>query len=157
MKYYACIHSPIGWLHLEASDLGLERISMRDQGVEQSDDHFIIHEAISQLTEFFDGTRKSFNVPLHMIGTHFQLNVWEELQKIPFAVTNSYEDIARRLGDVKVIRAAATANGRNPIPIIIPCHRVIGKDGSLTGYSGGLHRKKWLLEFEHATVQMRIC
>lgn len=157
MKYYGCISSPIGWIHLEASDLGLEKLEMKDDGAPREDDHFVVHEAVGQLEEYFAGTRKEFTVPLHLDGTHFQLNVWELLQKIPFSSTRNYEEIARKLGDVKVIRAAATANGRNPVPIIVPCHRVIGKDGSLTGYSGGLHRKKWLLDFEQSSVQMRIC
>jgi methylated-DNA-[protein]-cysteine S-methyltransferase len=148
MKYTACLSSPLGWLHITASDLGVERIDMKDEGVAHHDDHFIVHECLRQLNEYFEGKREKFTVPIHLQGTHFQLNVWEELMKIPFAKTYCYEDIARRLGDVKVIRAAATANGRNPLPIIVPCHRVIGKNGTLTGYSGGLHRKKWLLDFE---------
>lgn len=153
MIYNACIPSPLGWLYLSASDLGLERIEYRDEGIEGIDDHLVILQAVKELREYFDGERKAFQVPLNLQGTHFQLNVWEELEKVPFAKTASYADIARRLGDVKVIRAAATANGRNPIPIIVPCHRVIGKDGSLTGYNGGLARKKWLLDFELSTVQ----
>lgn len=101
-----------------------------------------------QLDEYFAHTRKEFTLPLHPQGTDFQQTVWQELQKIPFGKTISYMMLAKRLGNQKVIRAAGTANGKNPIAIIIPCHRVIGADGSLTGYAGGLHRKKWLLEHE---------
>lgn len=101
-----------------------------------------------QLDEYFARTRKEFTLPLFPQGTVFQQTVWQELQKIPFGTTISYMMLAKRLGNEKVIRAAGTANGKNPIAIIIPCHRVIGADGSLTGYAGGLHRKKWLLEHE---------
>ena len=105
-------------------------------------------QVTNQLNEYFDGKRMRFEIPVHADGTHFQMNVWDQLIQIHYGHTWSYEDLAKRLGDKKVIRAAATANGRNPIPIIIPCHRVIGKDGTLTGYSGGLWRKKYLLELE---------
>ena len=101
-----------------------------------------------QLTEYFNGLRKEFNLPLHTPGTEFQLKVWNELQKIPFGATRSYKSQALSLGQVSAVRAVANANGMNRISIIIPCHRVIGEDGSLTGYGGGLNRKKWLLDFE---------
>lgn len=112
-----------------------------------------INEAILQFKEYFEGTRKTFSIPLKPEGTDFQKKVWNELAKIPFGNTVSYQEIANRLGDPKVIRAAASANGKNPISIIIPCHRVIGSDGALTGYAGGLHRKKWLLAHENPVKQ----
>lgn len=109
--------------------------------------------AVDQLTEYFEGKRTHFKLNLNPEGTEFQKKVWKKLEEIPFGKTISYQQIANQLGDPKVIRAAASANGKNPIAIIIPCHRVIGSDGSLTGYAGGLHRKKWLLEHESPSKQ----
>ncbi|MCH7770338.1 MAG: methylated-DNA--[protein]-cysteine S-methyltransferase [Bacteroidetes bacterium] len=102
----------------------------------------------SQLKEYFDGKRKEFDLPLEIEGTDFQKKVWDELLKIPFGTTISYKELAVRLGDEKVIRAAASANGANPFPIVIPCHRVIGSNGSLVGYGGGLKIKEKLLTIE---------
>ena len=101
-----------------------------------------------QLSEYFSGSRKSFSMKLDLQGTEFQKRVWNELTKIPYGKTITYKELAVRLGNVKSIRAAGTANGANPIPIIIPCHRVIGSDGSLTGYAGGLEMKEKLLQLE---------
>lgn len=109
--------------------------------------------AVDQLAEYFEGKRTHFELKLNPEGTEFQKKVWKKLEEIPFGKTISYQQIANQLGDPKVIRAAASANGKNPIAIIIPCHRVIGSDGSLTGYAGGLHRKKWLLEHESPSKQ----
>lgn len=103
-----------------------------------------------ELQEYFSGNRQIFTVPLHILGTDFQMSVWKILQKIPYGQTRSYKQQAIALKNPKAVRAVASANGRNPISIIIPCHRVIGSDGSLTGYGGGLHRKKWLLDYEKA-------
>lgn len=103
-----------------------------------------------QLEEYFSGKRKSFDLKLSPDGTEFQQRVWNELLKIQFGKTRTYKEQSLALGDLKAIRAVATANGANPIAIIIPCHRIIGSDGSLTGYAGGLWRKKWLLEFEQS-------
>ena len=108
---------------------------------------------INQLSEYFEGKRTSFDLPFGLEGTDFQKRVWAELLNIPFGKTRSYMEQAKALGDVKAIRAVASANGQNKIAIIIPCHRVIGSDGSLTGFAGGLHRKKWLLEFETPPIQ----
>ncbi len=104
----------------------------------------------NQLREFFAGTRKKFDVPLDIEGTEFQKKVWNELKKIPYGKTISYKTLSEKLGDVKAIRAVGKANGQNPIAIIIPCHRVIGSDGSLTGYAGGLAIKEKLLHLEGA-------
>jgi methylated-DNA-[protein]-cysteine S-methyltransferase len=112
-----------------------------------------LQRAKEQLEEYFNGGRKEFKIYLSPSGTNFQKNVWAAVREIAFGKTCSYEDIAKSLGDIKVIRAAAAANGKNPLPIVIPCHRVIGKDGSLTGYSGGLWRKKWLLDLEQREHQ----
>lgn len=105
-------------------------------------------EAKKQLEEYFSGKRKIFDLPLKQEGTGFQQKVWNELCNIPFGETISYHELSKRIGDVKAIRAAGTANGKNKLSIVVPCHRVIGSDGSLTGYEGGLHRKQWLLRHE---------
>jgi methylated-DNA-[protein]-cysteine S-methyltransferase len=144
-------NSPVGAILLEAADEHLTVVSFRDDvsitetGTTASP---VLLEAIKQLDEYFAGARKQFDLPLQPAGTAFQQKVWDQLIKIPYAETVTYLHMAKRLGNVKSIRAAASANGKNPIGIIIPCHRVVGADGKLTGYAGGLHRKQWLLEHE---------
>ena len=108
----------------------------------------IVHQCIEELIEYFNGTRIKFTIPIHQEGTDFQQKVWKELYEVPFAKTMSYAELAKKLGDPKVIRAAASANGKNKIAIIVPCHRIIGSDRNLTGYAWGLPRKKWLLQHE---------
>lgn len=150
------IKSPLGNILLLGSEAGLERLDfIEDQEVESVNEDVLANHVI-QLNEFFDGKREQFNLLLLPSGTHFQMNVWDELCKIPYANTWSYERLAIAMGDVKTIRAVATANGRNPIPIIIPCHRVIGKSGELSGYSGGVWRKKWLIDHEQRNVQPKM-
>ena len=109
--------------------------------------------AVKELNEYFNSKRTDFTFKLKPQGTDFQKKVWQELQNIPFGKTISYLDLAKKIGDVKAIRAVASANGKNPLWIVVPCHRVIGTNGSLTGYAGGLWRKKWLLEHENPTNQ----
>jgi methylated-DNA-[protein]-cysteine S-methyltransferase len=148
IAYY---NSPIGNIRLEVTDEALTVVSFRDDETPSSTQqvhHTILMEAINQLDEYFKGTRLEFNLPLSPEGTVFQQKVWDELLKIEYATTITYLQLAKRLGNVKSIRAAASSNGKNPIGIIIPCHRVVGADGKLTGYAGGLHRKQWLLEHE---------
>ncbi len=116
-----------------------------------------LHHVQSEIQEYFAGKRQKFTVPLHAPGTEFQKSVWSLLQEIPYGETRSYKQQAHALGNPKAIRAVASANGHNRISIIIPCHRVIGSDGSLTGYGGGLHRKKWLLDFEKANADDPAC
>ena len=108
----------------------------------------MMHGIYEQLTEYFGGKRKNFDLPLEIVGTDFQKRVWKELEKIPYGETITYKELSIRLGDEKAIRAAASANGANPLSIIIPCHRVIGSDGSLIGYGGGLDVKEKLLQLE---------
>ncbi|WP_257666490.1 methylated-DNA--[protein]-cysteine S-methyltransferase [Parapedobacter tibetensis] len=115
-----------------------------------------LETTIVQLQEYFAGTRKAFQLQLNPKGTDFQKNVWRELLNIPYGKTLSYLELSRKLGDVKAIRAVAAANGQNPFWIVVPCHRVIGSDGSLTGYAGGLWRKKWLLEHESPYKQQTL-
>lgn len=111
----------------------------------------LIKKAAAQITEYLDGKRRTFDLPLAPHGTDFQLNVWNTLQKIPYGETRSYKQIAEAIGNPKAVRAVGMANNRNPIPIIIPCHRVIGADNSLTGYAGGLGLKQKLLELENSS------
>jgi methylated-DNA-[protein]-cysteine S-methyltransferase len=108
----------------------------------------MLQHAARQLEEYFAGERREFDLPLHLTGTEFQVRVLEELQRIPYGETTSYSDIAERIGRPKAMRAVGAANGRNPIPIVIPCHRVIGRGGSLTGFGGGLETKAELLRLE---------
>ena len=115
-----------------------------------------LKDVAKQLYEYFQGHRKEFSLKLNPQGTDFQKSVWEALVEIPYGKTVSYMDLSKKLGDIKAIRAVAAANGKNPIWIIIPCHRVIGSDGSLTGYAGGLHRKKWLLDHESPLKQQTL-
>jgi len=152
----AYLDSPIGLIRIEGAGETVSKIHFVDERTEPEQNVGYLQKAIDQLNEYFAGKRSEFELQLFPDGTHFQKNVWDELVKIPFAKTCCYEDIARKLGDIKVIRAAATANGRNPLSIVVPCHRVIGKDGSLTGYSGGLWRKKWLLDFEQRNIQPKL-
>lgn len=115
-----------------------------------------LEDCVIQLREYFEGIRTQFDLKLNPEGTDFQNKVWKLLEQIPHGKTISYLDLSKQLGDVKAIRAVANANGKNPLWIIIPCHRVIGSDGSLTGYAGGLHRKQWLLEHESPYKQQSL-
>lgn len=154
----AFITTPIGTLELKGSEAGLASVLFIDDASEKATAVIpkSLIAATTQLNEYFAGNRNSFDLTLAPEGTDFQNRVWNELQKIQFGKTETYQKMANRLGDPKVIRAAASANGKNPIPIIIPCHRVIGTDGSLTGYASGLHRKKWLLEHESPVKQQSL-
>jgi methylated-DNA-[protein]-cysteine S-methyltransferase len=144
------IDSPVGLIELRGTEEYLSAALFIDKAplpsVEKTP--LLLLDVKRQLLEYFSGSRKAFDIPMKQDGTEFQQKVWAELCKIPFGITISYLELAKRLGDVKSIRAAGTANGRNSIAIIVPCHRVIGSDGSLTGYAGGMHRKDWLLRHE---------
>lgn len=148
------IATPIGLLQLEGSRDGLSSVLFIETDVTPSSIvPDVLEDAATQLQEYFSGECTTFSLKLDPLGTDFQRRVWRALETIPFGKTTSYLAMAKQLGDAKVIRAAASANGKNPISIIIPCHRVIGSDGSLTGYAGGLHRKKWLLAHESPVIQ----
>jgi methylated-DNA-[protein]-cysteine S-methyltransferase len=143
------INSPVGFLDITASENGVRSIFFSENKVEHNDITTpLLSNVITQLQEFFAGSRTSFDLPLDPQGTDFQKRVWNDLLTIPFGKTVSYLEIARRLGDVNAVRAVGLANGKNPISIIVPCHRVIGSNGKLVGYGGGLWRKEWLLNFE---------
>jgi methylated-DNA-[protein]-cysteine S-methyltransferase len=141
-------NSPIGILEIQATDNGVRATNFVEEKVNIEIKNEYNQLTVNQLDEYFNKKRTAFDIPFDLEGTAFQIRVWEHLLNIPFGKTKSYMDIAKLMGDIKTIRAVGTANGRNKIAIIIPCHRVIGSDGSLTGYAGGLERKKWLLDFE---------
>ncbi|MFP2997851.1 methylated-DNA--[protein]-cysteine S-methyltransferase [Spongiivirga sp. MCCC 1A20706] len=150
----AIIHSPVGFIKIEGDITGIQAITFLEGEHEISKViPEILEDVVYQLNEYFEGNRKAFNVKLNPQGTDFQKQVWNELLNISFSKTRSYLEQTKAIGDVKAIRAVAAANGKNPISIIIPCHRVIGSDGSLTGYAGGLWRKKWLLAHENPVKQ----
>lgn len=147
MKAY--FKSPIGTILIEGDEHGMSKLIFTDIIEDEcGEKNEITSLWISQLDEYFNHQREFFELDLNLKGTAFQLRVWEELLKIPFGKTISYKELSFRLGDLKTIRAVGAANGANPVSIIVPCHRVIGSDGSLTGYAGGLWRKRWLLEHE---------
>lgn len=165
----AVLDTPIGRLRLVATDRGLRAIEWPDipestrsghAGSDAADadagsherpmsvDDAVLDEAVRQLAEYFAGDRVDFDVELDPVGTDFQRDAWTALRGIPFGQTVSYGEQAERMGDRSKARAVGAANGRNPIPVIVPCHRVIGRDGSLTGFAGGLDAKRWLLDHE---------
>ena len=148
------IGTPVGFLRVTASEQALVRVELNADGpASPSLPDGVLAEAVRQLREYFDGARTVFTLPLAPDGTPFQQDVWTALQAIPFGETAAYRDIATSIGRPDAIRAVGAANGQNPIPIIIPCHRVIGADGSLTGFGGGLPMKKWLLAHERSRGQ----
>ena len=162
----AFIKTPLGVAKIVGDENGIAVISILEEGdprvklesAEQitAETPSVLQESVQQLQEYFEGNRTDFDFKMNPSGTEFQQRVWQELQQIPFGKTMSYLDLSKKLGDVKAIRAVASANGKNPLWIVVPCHRVIGTDGSLTGYAGGLWRKKWLLEHECPTGQQAI-
>jgi len=151
------INTPLGVTKISGDEKGIASVTILNANETLTD---IIPEVLQdcacQLQEYFQGKRKRFSLKLNPKGTEFQNRVWSELQIIPFGKTVSYLELSKQLGDVKAIRAVANANGKNPLWIIVPCHRVIGSDGSLIGYAGGLHRKQWLLEHESPYKQQSL-
>lgn len=145
-------HSPVGLLKISGTDDYITEVLFHDvsQKPEGSKKHLspMLIQCIEQLIQYFQGERRRFELPINQQGTAFQKEVWNELIAIPFGKTISYLDLAKRTGDPKATRAVANANGKNNVCIIVPCHRVIGANGELVGFSGGLWRKKWLLEHE---------
>jgi methylated-DNA-[protein]-cysteine S-methyltransferase len=151
---YQIMHTPIGALRLVSAGGGLHAIEFdgrhgRDDGARLHDDP-ILSACRQQLLEYFSGSRTTFDLPLAPVGTEFQLEVWQALRQIPYGEVRSYKDISTQIGRPKAVRAVGAANGRNPLPIVVPCHRVIGSDGSLTGFAGGLEAKTRLLDLENA-------
>nr|WP_299382395.1 methylated-DNA--[protein]-cysteine S-methyltransferase [Allomuricauda sp.] len=152
----AHLQTPIGISKFVGDENGLVSVSVLDNNVPIGIVPEVLEEVVYQFKEYFEGSRTHFDLVLNPEGTLFQKKVWELLQEIPYGKTISYLELSKRLGDPKAIRAVAAANGKNPLWIVIPCHRVIGSNGDLTGYAGGLHRKKWLLEHESPSKQMAL-
>lgn len=158
--YFTTFDSPVGQLLLAGDANALRSVSFESSkhsvapapGWKQSKSEFV--EVIRQLKAYFGGKLKKFDLPLAMEGTEFQLRVWSELRAIPYGETISYAQLAQKIGNPKAVRAVGLANGSNPIPIIVPCHRVIGSDGSLTGFGGGLSTKRKLLDLENGQLKL---
>ena len=152
------IKTPLGITKIDGDENGISAITAVNDGNISAPDQYPVHlqEAAIQLEEYFEGKRTEFTFKLNPAGTEFQQKVWKALLDIPFGKTMSYLELSKILGDVKAIRAVAAANGKNPLWIVVPCHRVIGSDGSLTGYAGGLWRKKWLLDHENPIKQQTL-
>ncbi len=156
------LKTPLGTAKIVGNENGIQSVSVLDEDfsteleVTNSDIPECLQDCVTQLDQYFKGKRNDFDLKLNPQGTIFQKRVWEELLNIPFNKTRTYLEQSKALGDVKAIRAVASANGKNPIWIIIPCHRVIGSDGSLTGYAGGIWRKKWLLAHENPVKQQSL-
>ena len=148
-SFKAHYQSEIGLIEISGTENGLKSLNFVDQKtVDDVTVHPTLEECLAQIDQYFQGTRQAFSLQLAPEGTDFQQQVWRELSNIPYGQTASYLDIARAIGNEQAVRAVGAANGQNPISIIIPCHRVIGSDGKLTGYGGGLWRKEWLLTHE---------
>lgn len=148
MEYRSFYNSPLGTLLLKSDGSAITEISFSENELPESSDCELLLQCRQQLEDYFSGKSTVFDLPLNPQGTEFQKKVWTELLTIPNGQTITYAQLALRLGDPKLVRAVGTANGRNPLAIVIPCHRVIGAGNKLTGYAGGLHRKLWLLEHE---------
>ncbi|MEP3372768.1 MAG: methylated-DNA--[protein]-cysteine S-methyltransferase [Maribacter dokdonensis] len=157
MEDIAYIKTPLGVAKIVGDAEGVSAITVLNSDEPLTD---VIPEsledAVYQLNEYFEGARTEFNLTLNPVGTEFQKKVWVALQNIPYGKSKSYLELAKALGDPNATRAAASANARNPLWIVVPCHRVIGTDGSLTGYAGGLHRKQWLLNHESPVKQQSL-
>lgn len=158
--YFSTTDTPIGALTVVAADAGVRAVLWPDDNprrvrlgdaVEQPD-HPVVEATVAELGEYFAGDRQAFGVPLDPRGTEFQQSAWQALRLIPYGATVSYGEQAERMGDRRKARAVGAANGRNPISIIVPCHRVVGANGELTGFAGGIEAKSWLLEHERGVL-----
>jgi len=153
------IKTPLGLTLIEGNQDGISKISIQEALTSEVITKEIpedLEDCVLQLQAYFKGERETFNFKMQPKGTAFQQKVWKALLEIPYGKTTSYLELSKKLGDVKAIRAVASANGKNPLWVVVPCHRVIGSDGSLTGYAGGLWRKKWLLEHESPVKQQKL-
>ena len=149
----AFLKTPIGYIEVTGSANGIRTLAFIDFRVRPQNVPSALRPCVNQLEDYFHGKLRSFDLKLDLKGSAFQLRVWNELIQIPFGLTISYIELAQRIGNINAFRAVGGANSHNPISIIVPCHRVIGYNGRLVGYRGGLKRKKWLLEHEHAFAQ----
>jgi len=156
-KQTAYYKTPIGIAKIIGDENGICAVTVLDETIEIIEESpSCLKDCVQQLDEYFKGNRTTFNLKLNPKGTDFQQKVWNELLQVPYGKTRTYLEQTKKLGDVKAIRAVASANGKNPLWIIIPCHRIIGSNGSLTGYAGGIWRKKWLLEHENPSTQQSL-
>jgi methylated-DNA-[protein]-cysteine S-methyltransferase len=152
----AFINTPLGTAKIKGDENGISLISILQEGEVSKVIPLELKTAVKEIHEYFEGNRLKFNFLMNPKGTDFQKKVWKALLEIPYGKTISYLELSKQIGDVKAIRAVASANGKNPLWIVVPCHRVIGSDGSLTGYAGGLWRKKWLLDHENPVKQQTL-
>lgn len=150
------LHTPIGYLHVASNGQAITRVSFEDQPIGQPQRDSLVDSLLLKLTAYFAGQPIHFDIPLSPAGSAFQQQVWQQLQQIPYGKTISYKELALAFGGPTFTRAVASANGANPLALVIPCHRVIGSHGELTGYAGGLWRKKWLLEHESPATQISL-
>jgi methylated-DNA-[protein]-cysteine S-methyltransferase len=151
IAYY---RSPVGTLEITANINGITKLDMVPRPGRNTSPNSHLNQCLKELDEYFKGKRKRFTVPLVLEGTNFQLKVWNALLTIPYGTTASYLDIAKRIGNKQAMRAVGGANHRNPVSIIVPCHRVIAHDGSIGGYGGGLPKKVWLLKHERTNSEL---
>jgi len=147
-RYYGYFQSSIGWIEIIGTETEILSLKFVDESRMDFSTGLCVAEAIKQLAEYFIGSRRGFNLAMALHGTPFQRQVWGQLISIPYGQTTTYQEIAHAIGRPLAVRAVGAANAKNPISIIVPCHRVIGSDGSLTGYGGGIWRKEWLLKHE---------
>ncbi len=154
-KYCTYLYSPIGLLRIYADEHAITGLQF-DPNVYYADTNDILHDAKRQLIEYFEGKRKVFELPVKLDGTVFQHQVWNAIADIAYGRSKSYKDIAKQIGNPASVRAVGKCTSLNPIPIIIPCHRILGVQGDLTGYRGGLKRKEWLLQLENPFVQLSL-
>ncbi len=151
--FTAYCKTPIGYLRISGNDEGIRKIDFTElQAAPHSNVHPCLRPCLRQLSEYFAGSREEFSLELNPAGTRFQKAVWMQLLNIPYGQTSTYLAIARQLGNEKSLRAVGAANGKNPIPIVIPCHRVIGSNGALIGFGGGIWRKEFLLRHENVVL-----
>jgi methylated-DNA-[protein]-cysteine S-methyltransferase len=161
VNYYSILKSPIGGLMLVAADssltglyfVGRDHLPATSSRWTRKAQHPVLRTAAKQLREYFSGKRQRFSLPLRLAGTEFQKTIWREIARIPYGKTMSYSDLAKQAGAPQAIRAAGTSTGRNPLSIIVPCHRVVGKNGGMCGFAGGLERKRYLLALENSAPQ----
>lgn len=159
MYYTAFYKSPIGNMEIKSDEEHITSVNFIKDNLkhtENSEGIKVLSQCKKELDEYFHGDRTTFNVPYKLYGTPFQEEVWGKLGSIPYGRTKSYKDVAQKIGSANLSRAVGQTNSLNPIAIIVPCHRVVGSNGNLTGYAGGLERKKWLLEFELKVKQPKL-
>jgi len=153
IQYCSILQSPLGPISIIADEHFVQKITFKENLITEPQENEITQLAVSQLTAYFEGNLKTFTLPIKQTGTAFQQEVWSALLTIDYGVTRSYLQMAKQMNNVLAIRAMAAANGKNNLAIVVPCHRVIGSDGTLVGYAGSLWRKKWLLDHEREVSQ----